>query len=304
MNLIPVNTCWYFTPPPCRQFAWDIFDIDSLSWLSVDEMDALIRMVYNSECANPVSMAKIREASTEGGMSFDTFSSLLATHPNILTPAFNVRLSVRGKLFGEKYWEERCRMRTNLYGLKHIPRGTPWEDVTAYLSFQNNGKGLVRNNVEGNRQREAAIEESTVLVSTQPTEKASSRKNDSTPEEPLITLPEERREGRLKRRLSEVVSQITQDCTADEIDSRKALRQHLWNLIDELEDAGYSMLDAQEDRDFDLRGMDFSDVDCCLEGPSKRKVCFPKKGLFKKWAKRSPHQPQSEDKQSLLTKVC
>lgn len=210
------------------KFVWDVFDIDELGWLSIDEMDALVRMVFNENEANSYSMEQIVTAScNSGGLAFDKFASLVQADPDILQPATTIQRALRKKLFGEKYWEQRSQMRLSRFGMSQIPFGTPWDAVTNCLSAPITPA------------HESGAEASNCNKTLPGTEC----------DLPLVSLAEERREDRLRRKLRDVESLLRNEFTMEESDTRKELRAQLWKLADDVESARFDTLEAQAERE-------------------------------------------------------
>lgn len=110
------NYCSYDTNLMCR-YVWNIFDIDCKGALSLEEVDALIRMVYyNHERSTEDVMSIIQEA-TQGSsiISFDTFRDLVENDKSILQPTFDIQSRLIEKTTGDKTLADGTRSCWHLY---------------------------------------------------------------------------------------------------------------------------------------------------------------------------------------------
>jgi hypothetical protein len=79
------NYCTYDTALLAR-LVFDIFDPDRLRVLAMPDYDAMLRMLYNTDTADPAVLAllAINGSSDESTVSYTEFVQLAETHPQIL----------------------------------------------------------------------------------------------------------------------------------------------------------------------------------------------------------------------------
>ena len=115
------NYCTYDDRHLCR-FAFDLFDLDKSGALSVPEVDALVRMMFNVEEADEKIMAHIQEhdSDEDAEIDLDEFLEVVRKYPEIMFPAFHIQEQVRESIFGNKYWFKATEHRRELFGQKEI----------------------------------------------------------------------------------------------------------------------------------------------------------------------------------------
>jgi Ca2+-binding EF-hand superfamily protein len=111
------NFCTYSDAALCK-FAFDLFDIDQGGTLDFDEIDALIRMMFNAETADEFIMDQIRAQDVNGDnqISLEEYLKVVRDHPEVMYPAFHVQEVVRKAMFGTKYWSRMVLKREKLFG--------------------------------------------------------------------------------------------------------------------------------------------------------------------------------------------
>jgi Ca2+-binding EF-hand superfamily protein len=111
------NFCTYGDEALCK-FAFDLFDIDQGGTLDFDEIDALIRMMFNSDTADEFIMEQIRnqDANNDNQICLAEYLKVVRDHPEVMYPAFHVQEVVRKAMFGTKYWSKMVLKREKLFG--------------------------------------------------------------------------------------------------------------------------------------------------------------------------------------------
>jgi len=261
------NYCSYDTNLMCR-YVWNIFDIDCKGVLSLDVIDALIRMVYfNQDGSTDEVMSTLREA-TQGSstISFDTFKELVENDKSILQPAFDIQSRLIEKTTGDKTLADGTRSCWQLY--RERRRNNPRLYV-ALPDFKCKDKIIssVAQCDEGVENYELTQEFLTSLFHRV------ERSNNSTPEGFDHRLEEERYVDKLRESLAEVETALDSHFIVEQVEDRKALRKRLYTIIDEIKDAHIDALYAELDRDLGLwdRSRD-SKEDNVLEFTSEEEI--------------------------------
>jgi len=72
----------------------------------MEECDALLRMIHNTEKADRNCMYSIQSYCQEGGMviSFEGLFKAIEKYPYIIKPALNFQSIIRKKFLGEDVW--------------------------------------------------------------------------------------------------------------------------------------------------------------------------------------------------------
>ena len=90
-------------------YVWNIFDIDGTKSLSLDELDAMMRMIhYNQQqeiddSSNSIMMSTLRECAQGGStITFDTFLSLVSNNKSIIRPAFDIQTRLIDRTTGDR----------------------------------------------------------------------------------------------------------------------------------------------------------------------------------------------------------
>jgi Ca2+-binding EF-hand superfamily protein len=129
--LVGVWNCCTYGTNDIAQFVHDIFDIDNLRELTLPEFDAMLRMLYGTEEADPGIMKILRSAATERDtICYEKFKLLCARHAPILQPAFDLQRSMRRAMLGIKFWEAQAVMRADMC---RNEESTSWEAVAAIM---------------------------------------------------------------------------------------------------------------------------------------------------------------------------
>ncbi|CAM9561049.1 unnamed protein product, partial [Sphacelaria rigidula] len=99
------------------QLIFDIFDVDKRGKMSMPEFDAMIRMLYATEDADPdlVRLLAINGSGDEDELSFQEFLGVVEENYQVVQPAFNLQQSIRSMVLGVKYWEKMTRKRKKMF---------------------------------------------------------------------------------------------------------------------------------------------------------------------------------------------
>ena len=118
------NYCSYDADLICH-YLWSIFDLDKNNFLTLDEIDAMMRFVYynNQQESTCNAMNKIRHAAQGSSvLTFDAFKSLIVADNSLIQPAFDVQSRLIQKTTGSKSlvdgrpcWEIYCERRRAKY---------------------------------------------------------------------------------------------------------------------------------------------------------------------------------------------
>jgi hypothetical protein len=104
------NYCTYDTALLAR-LVFDIFDPDRLRVLAMPDYDAMLRMLYNTDTADPAVLAllAINGSSDESTVSYTEFVQLAETHPQILQVCLvHTKIYMRLKLVFALYVRSLC----------------------------------------------------------------------------------------------------------------------------------------------------------------------------------------------------
>jgi hypothetical protein len=107
------NYCTYDTALLAR-LVFDIFDPDRLRVLAMPDYDAMLRMLYNTDTADPavLTLLAINGSSDESTVTYTEFVQLAETHPQILQV-----ISVRAMLHVNEWF---VRESTKCSKLQHL----------------------------------------------------------------------------------------------------------------------------------------------------------------------------------------
>ena len=85
------------------KYVFDIFDIDGVKSLSIDELDALLRMVYVNQDDDALGAAKIslRKSAEGATVTLKSFQEIAAANKATLKPAFDIQLRIIEKTTGD-----------------------------------------------------------------------------------------------------------------------------------------------------------------------------------------------------------
>jgi len=218
------NYSSYDTNLMCR-YVWNIFDIDCKGVLSLDVIDALIRMVYfNQDGSTDEVISTLREA-TQGSstISFDTFKELVENDKSILQPAFDIQSRLIEKTTGDKTLADGTKSCWHLY--RERRRNNPRLYVEL-PDFQCNGKIISSVAQHDERVDNYELTEEFLTSLFHRVERST-----STPEGFDHRLEEERYVDKLRESLAEVEAALDSHFTIEQVENRKALRKRLYNTL-------------------------------------------------------------------------
>ena len=231
-------------------YVWNIFDIDGTKSLSLDELDAMMRMIhYNQQqddSSNSIMMSTLRECAQGGStITFDTFLSLVSNNKSIIQPAFDIQTRLIDRTTGDRTLAAEGKTCWELYRERRRAK-FPTELPDFKLS---NGK-IISSVVQYEEDDDKSYEHLSTTFLTSLFHRV--ERNVNAPEGFDSRLEEERYVDELRDALAEVEAALNEDLTIDSIEERKEQRKRLWSLIGKIKDAHITALYAEVDRDLGL----------------------------------------------------
>uniref|UniRef100_A0A7S4QMY1 EF-hand domain-containing protein n=2 Tax=Ditylum brightwellii TaxID=49249 RepID=A0A7S4QMY1_9STRA len=212
------------------KFAFDIFDIDRNEELSIEEIDALVRMVHNTSHADESTMRGIREFCPNDRITLGKFIQLASEQPDVLKPIIDAQQLVQGQVFSVNFWRRRTDKRRRKFGRTEIPIGMSWESLMELFASYEGNKSDAKDNDDSMMNEEK----------TNSAKKLGSEENKVD-----LRLKEERREEKLKIKLNQIEAELEKNYIIDEIHLRKEFRLKLWKILWAIEKAHVDTLNAK-----------------------------------------------------------
>lgn len=133
-----VTTFCLFGPNEVLRFAFNVVDIDSSGFVSLEELDMLAGWLHKGGPANlNTAIEKIKEKydKGDGNLSFETFKKIYREFPFLFFPAFQLQNNMMHVVFGQKWWD-RKRKQLDMVKNDDAPSG-PSIFTTAGSIFKN-----------------------------------------------------------------------------------------------------------------------------------------------------------------------
>ena len=99
-------------------YIFTIFDVDGGGELDLSEVDALCRMLYNTE-ETPDDIKKVvasMDSDGDGTVNLNELVSYTLTHPELIAPAVELQMKMKKEMFGVGFWKKLCKTRQKRYG--------------------------------------------------------------------------------------------------------------------------------------------------------------------------------------------
>ena len=210
------------------KFAFDIFDVDRMGKLDLAECDALIRMVYDVEQADPEIMEKI-DRNKDGEITIDEFSEIVSTDRYILQPAFDLQKAIRQRMLGVKYWEQETQKRRVWFSGFDSTQQNSWESIQEILLI----KQKEREEQQEQEEEQARSEEQEHLEemrqrAVRQQEERQARKAKRARELQDAQTEEDREEAEAATALAAARSDMELDLTFNDLHMRTHHRRILW----------------------------------------------------------------------------
>mmetsp|Transcript_18568 Transcript_18568/g.25651 ORF Transcript_18568/g.25651 Transcript_18568/m.25651 type:complete len:415 (-) Transcript_18568:523-1767(-) len=106
-------------------FAFDLYDVDSSGYLSVAEIDGMLKDVYgknamSNQYARGVS-SDLKAIEADGDLDVDAFKQFARNHPALLFPAFLMQSTLQRRILGQRFWHNHANRRIEISKGKFIP---------------------------------------------------------------------------------------------------------------------------------------------------------------------------------------
>lgn len=251
------------------QFIFNIFDIDGIKTLSIDECDAMLRMVHHNQnthsCEDAMKiLLSVCEASS---ITLDSFIDLVITDNTVVQPAFDIQLRIIEKTTGDKHtadgkgcWELYRERRREKFGDAEIP------------NIKYNGTTISSAElVSAEETCQEQLSDDFISTLFQRIER-----HLNAPEGFDSRLEEERYVDKLRDALATVETTLfSEEFSIERVEERKELRKKLWDLVDEIRIAHEDALSAELERDVGIWNRS-SNSDHILEYSSTEEMhdCF------------------------------
>jgi serine/threonine-protein phosphatase 2B regulatory subunit len=100
------------------KYIFDIFDADGGGELDIAEVDALCRMLYNTEetADNVKEVIKAMDTDGDGTVSLGELVAYSLQYPDLLKPAIDLQATLRKDMFGTSLWKRLSKRRKKLHG--------------------------------------------------------------------------------------------------------------------------------------------------------------------------------------------
>ena len=133
---------------------FDIFDVDRVGLISLDECDALVRMLYGVADADPTVLAYI-DGDGDGNVSALAWTELVAKRPVVIQPAFDLQRALRKRCLGVRAWEAKTRWRrTALAG--YDGGEDSWSAMKEIVAIKSKAREAAAASAEAEAARDAA----------------------------------------------------------------------------------------------------------------------------------------------------
>lgn len=222
------------------RFVPSIFDIDEKEVLSLEEIDAMMRMVhYTKEESCNDAMAIIREEiGSSLTITLSQFLGIVANDNSIIQPALDINSRIIEKTTGAHASGKRC------WDLYREKRREKFGDVVIVPLLGKKSPSRLESSADDDADELSGDFLSSLFRRVE--------RNVNAPDGYDSRLPEEAYVDKLRCALSDAEGLLRQDYTVDRLEEKKALRKRLWNLVDEIKEAHLNALYAELDRDLGL----------------------------------------------------
>ena len=100
------------------QYIFTIFDVDGGGELDLSEVDALCRMLYDTE-ETPDDIKKVvasMDTDGDGTVNLNELVTYTLRHPELIKPAVDLQGNLQKEMFGHSFWKKLCKARQKRYG--------------------------------------------------------------------------------------------------------------------------------------------------------------------------------------------
>mmetsp|Transcript_33359 Transcript_33359/g.33983 ORF Transcript_33359/g.33983 Transcript_33359/m.33983 type:complete len:288 (-) Transcript_33359:74-937(-) len=99
------------TKESVASFAFDMFDTDNSSTLTIEEIEEMVMFVYGTRdlSKNVKKVIKDLDTNADGKIVKEEFISAAKRFPALLFPAFEMQNSMRKAILGESFWQRKTR---------------------------------------------------------------------------------------------------------------------------------------------------------------------------------------------------
>ena len=226
------------------QFVFNIFDIDGVQSLSMDECDAMLRMVHHNQDTHSCddAMKILGHACKGSSITLESFRDLVDANNAVIQPAFDIQLRIIETTTGDikntdgkGCWEIYRERRREKFGDAEIPE-IQYKDTSL-------ASALYLSRVEDNCQEKLSNDVVSEIFRRV-------ERHINAPPGFDSRLEEERYVDKLRELLDQVETTLSlEDFCIERVEERKDLRKKLWALIDKIKVAHVDALRAELERD-------------------------------------------------------